>query len=80
MSFIFPPAMARAARAAAGAPDETGWLHTVVPIESIKHGHTELLKLGADVEVLAPPALRECFTATTRALSLIYPATVEEPP
>jgi predicted DNA-binding transcriptional regulator YafY len=78
MSFVFPPAMARAARAAAGAPDETGWLHTVVPIESVKHGHIELLKLGADVEVLAPPALRERFTATARALSLLYPATGKE--
>lgn len=72
MPFIFPPAMARAAQAAAGPPDESGWLRTVVPIESLKHGHVELLKLGADVEVLAPPLLREQFAATARALASMY--------
>ncbi|GAB3138044.1 YafY family protein [Micromonospora sonneratiae] len=74
MAYVFPPAMARGARQAAGAPDETGWLHTTVPIESIKHGHTELLKLGAEVEVLGPPELRDRFTATARALVALYPA------
>jgi predicted DNA-binding transcriptional regulator YafY len=72
MGFIFPPAMTRGAREAAGPPDEAGWVNTVVPIESIKHGHTELLKLGADVEVLGPPELRERFAATSRALAAIY--------
>lgn len=79
MPFIFPPEMARRARAAAGPPDDTGWLRTVVPVESVKHGHVELLKLGADVEVLGPPALREAFTRTARALSAIYPSIEEEP-
>jgi hypothetical protein len=44
----------------------------VVPIESVKHGHIELLKLGADVEVLWPPELRERFAATARALADLY--------
>ncbi|WP_091556414.1 helix-turn-helix transcriptional regulator [Micromonospora pattaloongensis] len=72
MPFVFAPAMSRAARAAAGPADEAGWLRTVVPIESIAHGHTELLKLGADVEVLAPAALRERFAATARDLGRLY--------
>jgi predicted DNA-binding transcriptional regulator YafY len=78
MAFIFPPAMARGARHAAEPPDDTGWLRTVVPIESIKHAHTELLKLGADVEILGPPELRERFVATARALQDRYPPTPEE--
>ena len=72
MAFVFPPEMARLARANAGEPDATGWLLTTVPIESIKHGHLELLKLGADAEVLAPAELRDCFTATARGLASTY--------
>jgi deazaflavin-dependent oxidoreductase (nitroreductase family) len=72
MPFIFPPAMSRGAAAAATEPDRTGWLRTVVPIESIRHGHIELLKLGADVEVLAPAELRAAFTRTARELSMLY--------
>ncbi|MEU8814680.1 WYL domain-containing protein [Actinoplanes sp. NPDC048796] len=72
MTFVFPPEMSRSARAEAGPPDETGWLITRVPIESIKHGHIELLKLGADAEVLDPPELRARFTETTRGLLATY--------
>jgi predicted DNA-binding transcriptional regulator YafY len=32
MPFVFPPEMARRARAAAGAPDDSGWLVTEMPI------------------------------------------------
>jgi predicted DNA-binding transcriptional regulator YafY len=71
--YVFPPEMSRAARAAAGEPDEHGWLETTVPIESVKHAHTELLKLGAEVEVLAPAELRERLTATAHALARLYP-------
>jgi predicted DNA-binding transcriptional regulator YafY len=74
MAFVFPPGMSRAAKESAGPPDEDGWLVTTVPIESLKHGHIELLKLGADAEVLAPPQLRERFASTTRGLAEIYRA------
>ena len=74
MPYVFPPAMSRAVRAAAGEPDEDGWVHTTVPIESVKHGHVELLKLGAEVEVLGPAELRDRFTATAHALAGLYPA------
>jgi predicted DNA-binding transcriptional regulator YafY len=72
MVFVFPPEMSRVARASAGPPDATGWLVTTVPIESVKHGHIELLKLGADAEVLDPPELRERFAATARGLARTY--------
>ncbi|MEO3747307.1 YafY family protein [Plantactinospora sp. B5E13] len=68
MPFIFPPEMSRRAREAAGPVDADGWLRTVVPIESVRHGHVELLKLGADAEVLSPPELRDVFAATARSL------------
>ncbi|MGC5022275.1 helix-turn-helix transcriptional regulator [Micromonospora sp. DT47] len=74
MTYVFPSAMSRAARAAAGEPDATGWLHTTVPIESVRHGHTELLKLGAQVEVLAPAELRDLVAASAHAMAALYPA------
>jgi deazaflavin-dependent oxidoreductase (nitroreductase family) len=72
MAFVFPPEMSRVARASADDPDLDGWVTTVVPIESIRHGHTELLKLGAEAEVLDPPELRELFAATARGLTATY--------
>nr|WP_221381210.1 WYL domain-containing protein [Actinoplanes polyasparticus] len=79
MAFIFPPEMSRVARAEAGEPDETGRLITRVPIESIRHGHIELLKLGADAEILDPPELRAVFTETARALAATYLPVPESP-
>lgn len=79
MAFVFPPEMSRSAREAAGPPDRDGWLITTVPIESIRHGHIELLKLGAEAEVLDPPELRACFADTARGLAATYldaPATI----
>lgn len=72
MGFVSPPEMSRRARAAAGEPDAAGWLITEVPIESIRHGHSELLRLGADVEVLGPPELRERFSDTVRGMAALY--------
>ena len=72
MAFVFPPEMSRVARAEAGEPDESGWLITRVPIESVRHGHIELLKLGAEAEVLDPPELRESFVATARGMTATY--------
>jgi predicted DNA-binding transcriptional regulator YafY len=72
MTYVFPPEMSRRARAAAGEPDSTGWLVTEVPIESIRHGHVELLRLGADAEVLGPPELRELFIETVRGMNAHY--------
>jgi predicted DNA-binding transcriptional regulator YafY len=72
MAFVFPPEMSRTARELAGPPDEDGWLTTTVPIESIKQGHIELLKLGDEAEVLAPGELRERFAGTARGLAATY--------
>ncbi|ATO13116.1 transcriptional regulator [Micromonospora sp. WMMA2032] len=77
MPYVFPPEMSRAARAAAGEPGPDGWLETTVPIESPRHAHAELLKLGAEVEVLSPAELRDRFTATAHALTRLYPADAE---
>ncbi|MFA1543702.1 helix-turn-helix transcriptional regulator [Actinomadura monticuli] len=70
---LLPPTMARAAIDAADtAPDTDGWTRVTLPIESVRHAHVEFLKLGADVEVLSPPELRDMITATVRALATRY--------
>ncbi|NMO55541.1 YafY family transcriptional regulator [Actinoplanes sp. TBRC 11911] len=72
MAFVFPPEMSRVARESAGVPDPDGWVVTTVPIESFKHGHIELLKLGDQAEVLEPAELRERFAETARGLIAKY--------
>ncbi|MFF1920958.1 helix-turn-helix transcriptional regulator [Streptomyces sp. NPDC058221] len=49
-----------------------GWTETRVPIESVDHAHGEFLRLGADVEVMAPAELRDRIAATARALAARY--------
>jgi predicted DNA-binding transcriptional regulator YafY len=70
--FLLPPVMARAAHDNASPPDPDGWIQATVPTESVHHAHTEFLKLGTDVEVLAPPELRDRMTDTARELARIY--------
>ncbi len=53
-------------------PAAEGWTRARVPIESIDHAHGEFLRLGTDVEVLEPPALRDRLAATVRALASRY--------
>jgi predicted DNA-binding transcriptional regulator YafY len=69
---LLPPVMARAVHDNAGPPDPTGWTTLTLPVESLRHAHVEFLKLGADVEVLAPPPLRAMMTDTARALADRY--------
>jgi predicted DNA-binding transcriptional regulator YafY len=42
----------------AGQPDRHGWLRCTIPVESGDYGIRELLRLGEDLEVLAPGPLR----------------------
>ncbi|HAX20826.1 MAG TPA: YafY family transcriptional regulator [Hydrogenophaga sp.] len=57
--------------AAAPGAGREGWVCVLLPIESIEHGARRLLSYGAEVEVLAPAALRQHLQgelAATRAL------------
>ncbi|MGI5201518.1 helix-turn-helix transcriptional regulator [Spirillospora sp. CA-108201] len=69
---LLPPTMARAALATATPPGPDGWVQATLPIESVRHAHVEFLKLGADVEVIDPPHLRDMIAATARALAARY--------
>ncbi|GHG35858.1 helix-turn-helix transcriptional regulator [Streptomyces zaomyceticus] len=53
-------------------PADGGWTEARVPIESIDHAHGEFLRLGTDVEVMAPAELRERIAETVRTLATRY--------
>ncbi|MFF4589729.1 helix-turn-helix transcriptional regulator [Streptomyces sp. NPDC001388] len=53
-------------------PAGDGWTQTRVPIESIDQAHQEFLRLGTDVEVMAPAELRDRIAETVRTLATRY--------
>ncbi|MFI6297258.1 helix-turn-helix transcriptional regulator [Nonomuraea sp. NPDC050790] len=60
------------ALAQAGEPDAEGWRTLTVPIESITHARWLLLRMGAGVEVIGPPELRELMAEAVAELGKIY--------
>jgi predicted DNA-binding transcriptional regulator YafY len=60
-----------AARTAEGR-DEAGWSRVAIPIESVEHAAGEVLKLGAEAEVLAPPDLRGRMADLAARLHAVY--------
>ena len=73
---VLEPAAGRAAQAAAAEarPEADGWVRLVTPMESFEVAYQELLRLGADVEVLEPVELRQRLVATAHAMSRRYGA------
>jgi predicted DNA-binding transcriptional regulator YafY len=51
---------------------EPGWQVLTVPFEKLAYAESELLRLGAAVEVLEPAALRERMAAVARELAALY--------
>lgn len=64
------PVVARAAEESAVAEGE--WVRVTIPIESIGHATGMLLRMGGEVEVLAPQELRDRVTEAVRQLAAIY--------
>ena len=65
-------AVARAAAETAGAPDAQGWCRVTIPIESIPHAAQQVLRLGAQAEVLKPAALRRELLERVEAVAALY--------
>ncbi|MFI7340461.1 helix-turn-helix transcriptional regulator [Streptomyces sp. NPDC050085] len=63
---------AREALEAAGAADPDGRVTVTLPIESEEVAFTQLMALGPEVEVVAPPALRERFARAVRRMGEWY--------
>jgi predicted DNA-binding transcriptional regulator YafY len=56
----------------AAGPSRKAWRELTLPIESIEHAAGQLLRLGADVQVLEPAALRERVADTVAAMAALY--------
>ncbi|RFU86865.1 WYL domain-containing protein [Streptomyces triticagri] len=65
-------AAAREALDAAGGPDGRGRITVTLPVESEPVAYTQLLGLGAEVEVLEPRSLREQLAATVDRMRELY--------
>jgi predicted DNA-binding transcriptional regulator YafY len=65
-------AVSKAVDRAQGKPDRRGWRRVTIPIESVDHASTELLKVGPECEVLSPPALRARMAKSATALAALY--------
>jgi predicted DNA-binding transcriptional regulator YafY len=68
----FSPAVAQAVERTAGTADAAGWVTVTVPIESIEHAVREMLRLGAEAEVIEPRALRERLRASAQEMLALY--------
>ncbi|MEW2219845.1 WYL domain-containing protein [Streptomyces sp. NPDC006990] len=58
----------------AGPPDADGWVEVELAVESQPVAVSDLLGLGAEAEVVGPPALRAAMVDAVRALSARYPS------
>ncbi|MFJ3669235.1 helix-turn-helix transcriptional regulator [Streptomyces sp. NPDC090106] len=60
------------ARARYGEAEPDGWVTATVPVESVERAVGEFLRLGAGIEVLRPPELRERMARTVAELAGMY--------
>lgn len=65
-------AVQQAARDTASAAGAGGWVQVDIPIESIDQAAADLLRLGTDVEVLKPAALRRRLSKSAREIVRLY--------
>jgi predicted DNA-binding transcriptional regulator YafY len=72
LNHVMEPAVVRAVDASAGSPDADDWVEATLPIESLTHAHDAMLRLGAEVEVLAPDELRAMLARTAADLARRY--------
>jgi predicted DNA-binding transcriptional regulator YafY len=52
--------------------DAAGWRIATLPVGPLDHAVVDLLRLGAEAEVLEPPALREKMAETIAAMAKLY--------
>jgi len=58
--------------AAAGAPDENGWLLLTVKLEDVWQAESQMLRLGADARVIEPVELRDRVASAARRTAALY--------
>jgi predicted DNA-binding transcriptional regulator YafY len=67
LELLGPHVMSVAAKTA-GQADKRGWVRCTLPIESLELGVRELMRLGEEVVVLGPPALRTQLAQTAQRI------------
>ena len=67
---------AQAAARSATPPDAEGWRQVVLPIESLAQATADVMRLGADAEVLEPLELRERLIQTAVTILETYRAAI----
>ncbi|MGW0703185.1 helix-turn-helix transcriptional regulator [Streptomyces sp. NPDC002867] len=72
LPYVTDRSVAEEALAAAPPPDAGGRVTLTLPVESLDVAYSQLLTLGAEVEVLRPAALRERFATTATRLRDLY--------
>lgn len=65
-------AVSQAADSSAGEPDAAGWRRVTIPIESVPHAAAQVLRLGAQAEVLQPAALRRAVLERLDSILALY--------
>ncbi|MEW6703773.1 MAG: WYL domain-containing protein [Pseudomonadota bacterium] len=68
----FSPVVARAADRSAGQADAAGWVEVTVPIESVVHAAGQMLRLGAEGQVLRPAGLRRALADVLARMAALY--------
>jgi len=69
---LLGPYVLEAVAKTASEPDRQGWIRCTIPLESAGYGIPELLRLGVEVEVISPPALRTQIAQVLRNTLLHY--------
>ena len=73
---VLRPHTARALAERTWPVDDEGWTCAVIPMESIAATRSELLGLGAEVEVVSPATLREQMADAVAAMASLYGSAV----
>jgi len=71
---LLGPYVEAAVAKTAGQPDRQGWLRCTIPVEAGDFGIRELLRLGEELEVLAPAPLRSQVRQALRRMLRSYEA------
>jgi predicted DNA-binding transcriptional regulator YafY len=66
------PVATRALKESAAEPDAEGWVRVTLPIESIEHATRDLLRYGADAEILKPAELRDRIAVHLAGMRKLY--------
>jgi predicted DNA-binding transcriptional regulator YafY len=69
---LLGPYVTSAAEKTAGKPDRKGWVRCRLPLESLEFGVHELLRLGNEVIVIGPPALRALLARTAERIAVLH--------